>query len=228
MPPSRSITQRVEALERRFETAPAAPAPAASAWSSSITEKVFISVATSAATAVALAALTLLWNWASNGGLVRLMGGVTAGEAKSIALMEIRDQANNLRGAVGERGPVGAIGPQGARGEPGPAGPQGEQGPQGVPGLLGPAAMPKFIEQRFGANGPSGREPDDEKNYTQANNDALVAAQKEYPICTISQITTQNGPGNCALIKSEQGDWRIHVQGLMSCRVTCFRVEANQ
>jgi Collagen triple helix repeat (20 copies) len=225
MPP-RSITQRVEALERRFETAPAAPA--ASSWSGSIWEKVFISVAT----VIVLAALTLLWNWASNGGLVRLVGGITAGEAKDIAQMAIRtDTKAGPPGPQGARGELGPAGPQGVSGPPGPSGPQGakgEQGPQGVPGLLGPAAMPKFIEQRFGANGPSGRGPDDEKDYTEADNDALVAAQKEYPICTISQITTQNGPGNCALIKSEQGDWRIHVQGPMSCRVTCFRVEANQ
>ena len=158
--PSPSIAQRVDALEQKFD------ASAVRSWSGSIWEKVFISVVT----AIVLAALTLFWNWASKGGLVRLMGGITADEAKDIALMAIRDQAPSLRGAVGDRGPVGALGPQGARGEQGPAGSQGERGPpgpsgpQGAKGDQGPAgsaaAFPLGAVVAFDAKAcPSGWAP---------------------------------------------------------------------
>ena len=221
MPP-RSITQRVEALERRFETAPSAPA--ASSWSGSIWEKVFISVAT----VIVLAALTLLWNWASNGGLERLMGGITAGEAKDIALMAIRtDTKAGPAGPQGARGELGPTGPQGVSGPPGPSGPQGAKGEQGPPGRPGQDAQlgalrVKVSMQRFGAKGPT--RGDDEGDYTAANNDTVVAKRSDFPICTISQVS---GPdGYCTLTQSGQDDWKIDVGGDRRCR-DVFRLEIS-
>jgi hypothetical protein len=66
---------------------------------------------------VAVAAGIYAWNESSEGGVIRLVGGVTSAELEA-ALAEI------------ELVP----GPAGPQGEPGPAGPQGEQGPPGPKG----------------------------------------------------------------------------------------------
>jgi hypothetical protein len=63
-------------------------------------------------TAVALGALALLWNWGSQGGLVRALGGVTQ-----------KDVADIVRGLA-------------VAGPPGPPGPRGEQGTKGDSGLF--------------------------------------------------------------------------------------------
>jgi collagen triple helix repeat protein len=146
MAPTNRFGARLNDLEKKFETLPLKP----DSWSSGVAERVFISVAT----AVVLAALTLLWNLASNGGLVRLLKGVTADEVKDIVVMTIRensklifaDLAPSLKGASGEAGAAGPPGPQGVRGEQGPPGPQGVQGEKGQKG--DPADQPILLKHR--------------------------------------------------------------------------------
>jgi hypothetical protein len=91
----------------------------------------------------------------------------------------------------------------------------------------------KFVLQRFGAKGPAGRLPGDEEDYVAMDGgktplDALVASRNDYPICTVTSIHTWSGPGDCALLQSSSDDWRMHVAGLIKCRVTCFRIEPGK
>jgi hypothetical protein len=96
-------TAELEARLKVLETNP--PQPPTHAWASSLGDKVSVSVST----AVAMALLTFVWNWASNGGIVRALGGVTKDELLSNAA---------LRGPQGERGPPG---PQAAPSQQGQA-----------------------------------------------------------------------------------------------------------
>jgi hypothetical protein len=67
----------------------------------SISEKATIAVIT----AVVLGGLTLLWNWGSNGGIVRALGGVTKDDVADIV------NKLGIKGPPGERGPPGPPGP---------------------------------------------------------------------------------------------------------------------
>lgn len=83
--------------------------------------KTIVSQATSSLIAVVLVAvLLLLWNWASEGGLVRVLGGITEQELQE---PEWRDA---LRGERGEPGEQGDAGEQGDPGEKGDRGAQGD------------------------------------------------------------------------------------------------------
>ena len=82
--------------------------------------KIIGSQVVSSLIAVALvAALVLLWNWASEGGLVRALGGITEQELQE---PEWRDALRGERGEPGEQGDAG---------EKGDPGEQGDRGPQG-------------------------------------------------------------------------------------------------
>ena len=82
--------------------------------------KTIVSQATSSLIAVVLVAvLVLLWNWASEGGLVRALGGVTEQELKE---PEWRDALRGERGEPGEKGDAGE------KGDPGEKGDRGAQG----------------------------------------------------------------------------------------------------
>jgi hypothetical protein len=70
--------------------------------------------------AVALAEAALLWNRASDGGLIRAIGGVTPAEVAKLVIAH--------------------PGPRGPAGPPGPAGPSGPAGPPGPPLAAAPAA----------------------------------------------------------------------------------------
>ena len=75
--------------------------------SESIKEKVIVGVVT----AIILGVLTLLFNWASQGGLVRALGGVTEAEVNE-----------KLEAIALKEGPQGPAGPQGEKGAPVPVG----------------------------------------------------------------------------------------------------------
>jgi hypothetical protein len=65
-------------------------------------------------TAVMLGALAVFWNWGSNGGLVRALGGVTAADVE-----EVVKRVAVVAGPKGDPGPKGEPGLQGERGLPG-------------------------------------------------------------------------------------------------------------
>lgn len=87
------------------------------------------------------------------------------------------------------------------------------------------APIPKFSVQRFGAKGRAGAMPGDEGFYYSNNNDTLIAARTEFPICFISSVSTENGSGACQMYQSPNDDWRMYVSGGIGCKVTCLHVK---
>lgn len=82
--------------------------------------KIIGSQVVSSLIAVALvAALVLLWNWASEGGLVRALGGITEQELQE---PKWRDALRGERGEPGEQGDAGEKGDPGEQGDRGPRG----------------------------------------------------------------------------------------------------------
>ena len=81
--------------------------------------------------AVAVLIVVYIWNSASDGGFVRLLGGATQADIDAAVA--------GVEGTPGPAGPQGEAGPSGPQGEAGPQGPEGPQGPQGEPGPEGPA-----------------------------------------------------------------------------------------
>jgi hypothetical protein len=182
-------------------------------------EKVIVGVVS----AVALGGLTLLWNWGSNGGIVRAIGGVTQTEFQTA-----------LQGISAKQGPIGPVGPSGPKGDPGApgkdgldakdgvrglTGPKGDQGERGVPGT---AAQLLVTQETFGTKGAQSElGQEDAGDYTSADDGKLFAKVSEYPICTISHINFY--AGQCALQRSDVY-WRLYAKESAHCRVTCFKL----
>ena len=80
---------------------------------------------------IVFAFLIWLWNWTTEGDVIRALGGLTD---KDLQEQQRRDA---LRGPQGETGPQGELGPQGETGPQGERGPQGETGPRGELGPQG-------------------------------------------------------------------------------------------
>jgi hypothetical protein len=151
--------------------------------------------------AVVLGAGALVWNAMSNGQMVRLMGGIT--KEDGITKEELKTALSSVLSR--EEG----ITKEGLR-------------------TAISSVFSGVVAQRFGAKGPVGSvEGQDPADYTAANNGALVASRKEFPICAVTTIAIRaipagSVPGYCTLL-SPQDLWRIYVSGYVSCIVTCFK-----
>jgi len=125
-------------------------------------------IAVGVATAIILGGLTLLGNWASQGGLLGILGGVAVKDLPQ----QITDQVKKLN----------------IKGEPGKDGPPG---PQGLPGKDGPpgtfAGSISITAIRFGSVGEaqSGR---NEGEFVTGNTPREIANTSDFPFCAVSRV----------------------------------------
>ena len=105
--------------------------------------------------AIVLVLLAWLWNWATDGGLIRALGGLTEQELREPQRQDELRGPQGEQGLQGERGPQGEQGLQGERGPQGEQGLQGEHGPRGEQGLQGEPG-PQGEQGLQGARGAQG------------------------------------------------------------------------
>ena len=91
--------------------------------------------------------------WASGGGLVRVMGGVTEDQLKdrnSVHYIDLTGETGSpgVQGEPGEQGPPGIQAEPGEQGPPGVQGEPGEQGPPGVQESRESKAHQEYRESR--------------------------------------------------------------------------------
>jgi len=137
------------------------------------------------------------WNMSTDGGLVRLLGGVTT--------QQLADEIAAHPGRAGPPGPEG------------PAGPQGPAGPAGLPGdaaVQAPAPPPVPVV-RLTAKG----------NFS-FDKSGPIEHSETYPICTLAKAALRpdaKSDGGCQLKHGTRngGQWEVVVQGA-TCAVTCY------
>lgn len=208
------------------------------------------SIIVAAATVAVLGLGGVLVSAATGGGLVKLLGGLTADDLKT---PETRANLVGPAGPAGPSGPAGAKGEPGAKGEagqPGAAGAKGDPGPAGIagpPGPAGPAGQPG-AKGDAGAAGAAGRDapavtpaviataiPGVVRNLTfkqiqiaGAPQAAPLAEAAGAKFCMISSLQTttreaDKAVGECSLAQSG-GSWTVTTNAdasLQRCAVTC-------
>jgi hypothetical protein len=80
---------------------------------------------------------------------------------------------------------------------------------------------------RIGPRGIEGVDTNDPGEFTSRETGwTAVKSSEQYPICVINNIYNSGPVGSCELHHdSESAPWKIQVTGLMSCRVSCFKID---